>query len=306
MALRPMNAVLDVITVISNPVRYRTRYKLYKQFEKHMLDSGARLTTVEMAYGNREFEITEPNNPRHVQLRSGYELWHKENMINIGINRLPADWEYVAWVDADVMFIRPDWVQETIQQLQHFRVVQMFAHCLDLDPHYNPMSTHKGFCYSYINKLLGGNAYEFWHPGYAWAARRETIDGIGGLLDWAILGAADHHMATAFIGAAMKTCHGKMSNSYKEYLMRWQAEADRHVQRNIGFVDGTILHYWHGKKKDRKYIERWSVLTENQYDPRLDIKKDWQGLWQLTDRSIKLRDGIRQYFRQRNEDSIDL
>jgi hypothetical protein len=34
-----------------------------------------------------------------------------------------------------------------------------------------------------------------------------------------------------------------------------------------------------------------------------DIKRDWQGLWQLTDRKIRLRDELRAYFRSRDEDS---
>jgi hypothetical protein len=36
------------------------------------------------------------------------------------------------------------------------------------------------------------------------------------------------------------------------------------------------------------------------------LKKDWQGLHQLTERSLILRDGIRQYARARNEDSTDV
>ena len=57
-------------------------------------------------------------------------------------------------------------------------------------------------------------------------------------------------------------------------------------------------------------MDRWKILTENQFNPNTDIKRDWQGLFQLEDhgdmRSIKLRDDIRKYFRARNEDSIDL
>lgn len=305
MSIKPLDGVLDVITVVSNPVRYKTRYDLYRKFEKHVLDSGARLTTVEAAFGNREYEITDANNPRHVQLRTGHELWHKENMINIGIQRLPLDWKYVAWVDADITFVRPDWVQETIQQLQHYPIVQMFTTALDLDPNFQAFHTHRGFVYSYWLKLQTGQAYEFWHPGYAWAARREAIDGIGGLIDWAILGAADHHMATALIGKVLHSCHGNVSDAYKQMLLDWQAEADKHIKRNIGYVDTSILHHWHGKKKDRNYIGRWDILVQNKYDPTKHIKKDWQGLYQLTDRNIGLRDGIRRYFRQRHEDSID-
>ena len=38
----------------------------------------------------------------------------------------------------------------------------------------------------------------------------------------------------------------------------------------------------------------------------LDIKRDAQGLYQLTGRNTKLMVDLMAYFRQRNEDSIDL
>jgi hypothetical protein len=77
----------------------------------------------------------------------------------------------------------------------------------------------------------------------------------------------------------------------------------------VGYIPGTLLHNFHGAKRNRFYLDRWKILTQNAYDPETDIKADWQGLWQLEDtddRQIKLRDEIRQYFRARNEDSIDL
>jgi hypothetical protein len=40
-------------------------------------------------------------------------------------------------------------------------------------------------------------------------------------------------------------------------------------------------------------------------DPDLDLKRDWQGLWQLTDHNPELRDGLRAYARLRDEDSPD-
>jgi len=36
------------------------------------------------------------------------------------VARLPSDWKYVAWVDADVNFTNPHWVRVTVQQLQHY------------------------------------------------------------------------------------------------------------------------------------------------------------------------------------------
>ena len=107
-------AKLYVVTPIINPRRYESRYKLYEKFQKMANDSGAVLYTIEAAYGNRPFQITDPSNPQNIQVRTNTELWHKENLINMAVQRLPSDWEYVAWIDADVSFARPDWVAETI------------------------------------------------------------------------------------------------------------------------------------------------------------------------------------------------
>ena len=82
-------------------------------------------------------------------MRTRDELRHKENLINLGVARLPADWKYVAWVDADVQFARPDIVTETIQQLQHFGVVQMFSQATDLDPQHQPLKQFDGFVAQY-------------------------------------------------------------------------------------------------------------------------------------------------------------
>jgi hypothetical protein len=37
-----------------------------------------------------------------------------------------------------------------------------------------------------------------------------------------------------------------------------------------------------------------------------DLKRDWQGLWQLTDPKVRLRDELRAYFRSRDEDSTEI
>lgn len=299
------NSTLYVVSVVSNPCRYASRYSLYSDYEKMVNDSGAKLITVETAYGNRPHVVTDSKDPYDVQLRTYHELWHKENMINIGISRLPSDWEYVAWIDADVLFVRPDWVHETINQLQHYKIVQMFSHAYDLGPDHDPFQRHVGFVYSYINQLKTGKDYCAWHPGFAWAARRETIDALGGLIDFAILGAADRHMAHCLVGTN-QGFHRRLHDNYKKSVLLWQERAMQFVKKNVGYVPGTLMHYWHGKKRDRKYQERWTILVKNQYDPVLDLKKDWQGMYQLTDRNIKLRDDIMLYFRSRNEDSIDL
>jgi len=94
---------LYVVTVVFNPLRLRSRMWNYWTFQNMVEKAGGILYTVEVAFADREFEITESGNPRHLQLRArdNAEIWLKENALNLLIERLPSDWKYVAWIDAD-------------------------------------------------------------------------------------------------------------------------------------------------------------------------------------------------------------
>lgn len=298
-----------VICVISNPRRYSVRYKLWKRFEQYMERCGAKLYTVELRYGERPWELAHRDYGRHINLETYDELWHKENMINVGVQHLPDTWKYMAWIDADIEFIRPDWIEETVHMLQHHYVVQMFQTAIDLGPNQEHLATHHGFVYQYHRNTQPPKAYGEWHPGFAWAIRRDAWDMIGGLIDTAILGAADNHMAKGLIGRVSETIHKDIHPEYAHKLFQWQERAVRHLKMDVGYVPGTIYHMWHGKKRDRRYWDRWKILVENQFNPDTDLKKDWQGIWQLEvhdERQMRLRDQLRYYFQSRNEDSIDL
>lgn len=303
--------VLHVVAVISNPIRFASRYSLYKKFAEHVAQQPlARLHVCEMAFGRRPFEIPEAE----LKVRSYDEIWHKENMINLMIQRLPPSWKYVAWIDADVEFTRKDWVVETMQQLQHYYIVQMFQQAIDIGPEGEALKTHRGFVYSYLTgqpfpeKQSNGYSYPHWHPGFAWAARREAIDYLGGLYDVSVLGSGDHLMAWSLIG--QNKLPREMTDAYRKSLQDWQDRAERLISRDIGFVPGTLLNFWHGRKALRKYQSRWKVLEQYKFDPFLDLKRDYQGLYQLdvdgTPRMNGFRDALRAYFRGRLEDSIDL
>lgn len=218
---------LHVIAVISNPSRYKSRYELYQKFEDYVSKSAdCILHTVEASFGERPHAVTDANSANHIQVQTTHELWHKENLINIGMSRLPSDWQYVAWVDADVTLSRPDWALETVHQLQHFPIVQMFSQVQDMAPDYTSISTRPSFAYGYVHGLpLGPGGYysKSWHPGFAWAARRDWINDVGGLIDTAILGAGDYHMATGIIGQIDKSMPEGLSPQYVEGLHLWQA-----------------------------------------------------------------------------------
>lgn len=308
---------LHVISVISNPVRYSSRYNLYRQFEKYMKDNEPLIEfhPVELAFGRRPFELD-----AELRLRTYDEIWHKENMINLAIQKLPPGWKYVAWIDADIEFQRKDWAEETMHQLQHYMVVQMFQNAVDIGPNGEFLARANGFMWSYLNgkpkpqiakdgkTSYGGYGYTAWHSGFAWAARREAIDALGGLYDVSMLGSGDHLMAWGLIGRNILP--QQMSPGYHKSLQDWIDRAERYIMRDVGFVPGTVLHYFHGKKANRRYNSRWQILEDFGFDPTTDIKRDYQGLYQLdvdgSERMIGMRDAIRDYMRGRDEDNTSL
>jgi hypothetical protein len=89
-------------------------------------------------------------------------------------------------------------------------------------------------------------------------------------------------------------------------LLTWQDRANTHIRQNIGYMPGTIYHHWHGRKKDRRYVERWQILLKHGYDPDQDLQRDWQGLYRLSDKGLRMRADLREYFHIRNEDSTEL
>jgi hypothetical protein len=125
-------------------------------------------------------------------------------------------------------------------------------------------------------------------------------------MDYCILGAGDHHMAWAWAGKVENAAHGKMNAEYFKAVKIWELRCKQYIKGDIGYVDGLIVHFWHGAKKNRRYVERWDILLKHDFNPYIDLKYDWQGVLQLTERSPGLRKDISEYFAQRDEDSTSL
>jgi hypothetical protein len=295
---------LHVITVISNVCNFRRRYELMENFIKNMEQfSNIKLYVVELAYGDQEFKITSESNPCHLQLRVKYALWHKENIINLGIKKLlPVDWKAVAWIDGDIEFENINWVSDTLKILTKFDLVQLFTTSFDLDENNIPMTIFQSFGYKYCNgeKFQHNRGVNYWHPGYAWACRRDFYEKIGGLYDKGIVGSGDYILTQGILKSI--ACGDKnLKNFYddvKKYVDRISS-----LDVILGYVPGNIRHYFHGSKKNRKYIERNQILLKYDYNPSNIIKYDDNGILVPTENMPdNFINDILDYFRQRNDD----
>lgn len=302
--------VLHVVGVISNPVRYHSRYRLFREWECEMLKTkNIKLHIVEASFGDRHHEVTCHEHNGHLQLKSKQGIWIKENMINLGVRHLlPPHWKYMAWIDCDVFFRDPCWAQETLHQLQHYGVVQPWSDCLDLGNSGNVIQHFKSFGYIHQMRLkkkpVAGPGYAYAHTGFAWACTRTFWENVRGLMDFCILGSADHHQGWAMIGCVSATVPKKISQSYVRRCHDWQQHAVKVTHGEVGYVSGRIEHKWHGSKVKRYYRDRWEILFHNHYDPDKDLAYDHQGLLHVRGKP-KLVHDIHKYNLSRMEDGID-
>lgn len=306
---------LYVITPIFNPGRFKSRIELYKQFAKYMEYCGVVLITVEVAWEGRPFQVTFPHNKHHIQLRTEHFIWHKERAINIGVDYVKANYpkaKKVAWIDADITFSNPNWVQDALFALDHYDVIQLFSQGINLNPNNEMMWKADSVFFNYVKKhgfhqkppkqtkyISGG------HPGLAWAATIKALDNVGGLLDICSAGSADTHMANSLMGDWSLYTSEHYSEGYKKALQEWGDKCNKYIRKNIGYINGIALHHWHGKSADRGYEKRLDILAFHQYDPATDIVIDNNGLYKWAGNKVELEQDIRLSLSGRNEDSVD-
>jgi hypothetical protein len=141
-------------------------------------------------------------------------------------------------------------------------------------------------------------------PGLAWASRREAWEQMGGLIDFCILGAGDWYFAHALAGTLEEAIKRRNDltgpfvrklREYQERVMdaRWR---ERGLVGNVGLMRGLVAHYYHGTRKNRRYGSRGKILMDHNFDPDRDLKPDWNGLYQLTNKAPGLRRDIQNYF----------
>lgn len=318
---------LYVITTVFNPRRFQSRVRLYHAFAQWVRDSGVKLLTVEIAFGERTHAVTAQDDPWHLQLFTRQELWHKERALNLGLQRLrqlAPGCRYVSWMDADTRIARTDWAEETVHLLQHYAVIQMFSHQTFLGPNYEPVFTCPSVAKTFresglildknhhpgaagvdkLNPYLAGG-----HPGLAWAFRCAELNDIGGWLDICANGSGDLHMANCYAGHWDMAVSRGASPGYRAAIQRYGRLCDRHIKRNLGVLDGNIDHYFHGRSQQRGYEARIDLLDKFAFSPESDLIPSLDGLyrWDLGNPRVHaLATEIRKSLAKRNEDATEL
>ena len=301
---------LWAIAAYFNPCGYRSRRENYERFSAELR---APLLTVEISFDGA-FELDPRSADILIRRRGGDVMWQKERLLNIALEHLPAECEAVAWLDCDVLFSRPDWAEAAVAALEEWPLIQPFSTARDqLGRGAGELGTAAP---SYAALHMQGTPVEMTFeygadgiprkrlsaPGFAWAARRDVIAGVG-FYDANILGAGDRAMLQAASGRMEQEIAVRMpSTAHAQHYREWAVSFHRAVLGRIGYISGDIVHLWHGNFRDRQYRIRFEDFGRFAFDPAHDIALDCQGCWRWASPKPELHAFARNLFARRHED----
>ena len=301
------------ITSYFNPAGYLSRLPNYKAFRSKL---AVPLVAVELSFTGK-FELGLEDADILVQIAGGDVLWQKERLLNLALASLPADCDYVAWIDGDVVFLNPDWPAQAAAALDEFSMIHLYGESCNLAPGARPgpgAGLCVPLCESVARKIRSGTVepsdlYNTKFPllrkssvGLAWAMRRDVLAGHR-LYDACILGSGDRAIVCAGLG---KFDYGiaavGMRGRQIEHYLAWARPFSDAVRGNIGYIDGRICHLWHGDLMNRRYSLRHEGLAPFRFDPFTDIVIDPNGCWRWKGSKTEMHEYVRAYFESRKED----
>lgn len=306
-----MTSDVWVITSYFNPCRYQTKRENFDKFMAGMKAVGANVLVVELAFGDEEYELPAGDGVLH--LRGNGVMWQKERLLNVAAATLPKECRKIAWLDNDLLFDDPRWLERTSEALDKYMVIQPFSSCVRLprgeETYHGDGETYEAFAHCFIRApgiARGGEFAHHGHTGFAWAARRELFE-VCGLYDPCLTGSGDHLMSHAFAGAMVRTpCLRRILGSqklYTEHFWRWAVKARDVVDGKLGFIPGTLLHLWHGDLVNRRYAEMNEEFMTFAFDPEKHLRLDDAGLFEWSNEAPKrLVDWSNEFFVLRRED----
>ncbi|MCA9140818.1 MAG: hypothetical protein KDB00_28800 [Planctomycetales bacterium] len=304
-----MSDDLAIITCYFNPCRYANRERGYLRFCQGLERQGVHAWTIEAVLPGEDPFV--PAGPRvvHVRLPPDEWIWQKERLLNLLIDRLPAHFTKVGWVDCDLLFENDLWPRLASEALNTWPIIQLFDWVYWLGPNDEVLSfegrADRRACLASIAMYYPDRARDFriGTPGFAWAARRSLLKAHG-LYEYDISGGNDALIATAIYGWSD---HAFFLNGTKAMIhdaQNYCRRIFRDVRGYVGYIPCSIKHLWHGSLENRDYVGRRQLLQQTGYDPFRDIVVDeTSNLLRWTEyANPQLKMQLRNYFFNRRED----
>lgn len=256
---------------------------------KSMLDAAKIPTfTAECIIGNTPQLIPNPT----ILVRANSALFYKEQLFNMLEPQLPKQYRNLIFMDSDIIFSEPDWVDRISLALKKYSVVQPFSKVVFTGPTLEPIDKELPSSIKWFKERSMING----HPGFCWAISRSHFKAMGGFFDKAIIGSGDSMFANSLLKMNVSFTYDFI---YRDY-MQWRFKISV-LPVSVTYLDMTIYHLYHGDLKSRQYASRHNI-------PELKGIKSWEqavyknkdGMYELKNRAVNTI--FHNYFLSRKED----
>jgi hypothetical protein len=302
-----LNEPVWAITSYFDPTGRKRRLKNYREFRRRLQ---VPLIAVELSFDGR-FDLTTGDADILIQVRGGSILWQKERLLNLALQALPSSCDTVAWLDCDTILARPGWPSELRRALDECVIVQLFERMYHLPPDYKGDSTDLSGAELFLGvacflaqgnlpaetfRIAGLSQRYKYNPGMAWGAKRATLEATG-FYDAAILGTGDKALFSAACGYAADYATGRyLGPLARKHYMEWAERFHQAVRRQIGYIEGDLLHLWHGDLVNRRYSNRHALFSKFEFDPYTDIALTEEGVWRWSSEKPEMHEYVRAHF----------
>jgi len=245
--------------------------------------------TMELVYDGEEPFFSENETTFHVRANS--YMFHKENLLNLLVSKLPEKYTKIVCLDGDVLFENEDWINDTIDKLDGYDVVVPFHDAYRIDPYYDTLFE----CAKTLLDLTYAVKTTTFSAGYAIAFNRRFFDQIG-LYEYAIIGGGDKMTLIDFIRLPLQI-QSFGSTKKDDYIKKIKA-----LNLKFGYLEGILYHLYHGSLNNRQYFERHFIIKDLHLDT--DVVKNKDGVLEFVNPK-KYNPIMLGYFKNRKEDYVD-
>jgi hypothetical protein len=144
---------------------------------------------------------------------------------------------------------------------------------------------------------MKGGMWDFkYHPGFAWAFRREWYNEVG-FFDWAVTGSGDTLTTAKWLNKAFPEKFKSLPSSLKRAYSAYR----KTEPPTLTCREGDIFHLYHGSRKNRQYSERHHLLDVNE-DIQDMIRLNGDGVYEW--KNPKWNTVLYEYFKNREDDDL--
>lgn len=260
-----------------NPVGYSKTTQNVNIITQELKKSNIPYYIIELLYPNQTSNVE-----AHHTVYSNSVLFAKENLWNLLEKRIPGKYTKIIFMDCDVIFDDPKWIDKSSELLDQYDVIQ----CMEFttknilqDNFINDyeivedveIKKRSAACGIVINKLVDKNSSVRWgkfSPGFCIGITRSLFHRMNGFYEYSINGGGDIVFWSTILNTYNNEQPYLLINKYP-YLTQVYSEYKSNILTfkddiKISYIENcNLYHFKHGSNVNRSYTDRLKFVPDD-------------------------------------------